>query len=357
MPIGDPFTQNVPVVGDSGTQYATDVNEVLEELIDRVSLPVPFSVLEGDALDLGNVPGVDFKYLALYDQSVTPAASPVNRFESYEGEVYWINASGALKMTNAGALNAAGLGGIGGDYGGVDPALVTFVAAANRYDFYDDFAGLIWAKGRFGGIDIAATGSTGTGTSTVYGQLRYGGLASLTFTLPATLPGSNRSVMVISSAGQMAFNDSTNTVTNDIVLGGSTKIQHGSRIIEVDVTTYQLAAGTVVHTLGFPVVTANPATVIYYLPNLIVGWTITSIKMICRKESTGNTNIILRQRQNGSTTNIDQVVDTTIANPHTITLSGLTEVVTVDTSYSILIDLPATNDYIYHLQVTYQQDA
>jgi hypothetical protein len=352
MAIGDAFPHNVPAVGASGTQYATDMNEVVQELIDRTSVPIPFSALAGNELDMGNVPVINARYFRLYDQASSPGASPVNRFESYEGEVYWINSSGALKMTNAGSLNASGLGGIGGDYGGVNPALVTFIDAGTRYDFYDDFAGLIWAYTRCRGVDIAAGA-----TSVVYAQLRYGGLASLTFTLPATLPGANRSVVVISNTGQLAFNDSTDTVTNDIVLGGSTKIQHGTRTVQVPIVNYATTAGAIGNSIGYPIVSGANATVVYYIAPT-VGQTLTSVTVRTLKGSVANTEISLVRRVDNVATVLGggAATDGTIG-VRTVTKSGLSEVVTTLYSYYILIVLPATNDAIYAVEYTYTQGA
>ena len=41
--IGDPFTVSVPTVGSTGPNFATDINAILQECINRLSNRVPFS--------------------------------------------------------------------------------------------------------------------------------------------------------------------------------------------------------------------------------------------------------------------------------------------------------------------------
>lgn len=227
--IGDTFTPTVPAVGASGTGYATSVNAVLTELITRVSSPVPLSALSGSTLDLNNVPAIDFQYLGLYEQLAVPGASPVGRLERFENNLYWVGLSGAVKITNGANLNASGIGGIGGDYGGVNPALVSFVDAANRYDFYDDAAGLVWAHLRARSIYLS-----GTATGVNFAQITFGGGSNYTLTLPTALPGAGTAVLTVSNTGQIA----TSTVSNDIVLSGTTKVQHGDRTKNLNVINF-----------------------------------------------------------------------------------------------------------------------
>ncbi len=54
----------------------------------------------------------------------------------HANEFYMIDATGTIKVTLNGALNVAGFGGIGGDYGGANPALVSYDTASGQYRFY-----------------------------------------------------------------------------------------------------------------------------------------------------------------------------------------------------------------------------
>lgn len=76
----------------------------------------------------------------------------------HSGEFYAIDGTGTIKLTNLGALNAAGIGGIGGDYGGVNPALESYDNATGQYRFYTNGGTHAWA-------DIAAHGLILEGTA------------------------------------------------------------------------------------------------------------------------------------------------------------------------------------------------
>lgn len=51
------------------------------------------------------------------------------------GEFYAIDSTGTIRLTLNGALDAASIGGIGGDYGGANPANVTYDTASQEYRF------------------------------------------------------------------------------------------------------------------------------------------------------------------------------------------------------------------------------
>lgn len=63
----------------------------------------------------------------------------------HDGEFYMVDSTGIVKVTLNGALNAAGFGAIGGDYGGVNPALVSYDTASGQYRFYIDGGALTFA--------------------------------------------------------------------------------------------------------------------------------------------------------------------------------------------------------------------
>lgn len=350
MSYGSAMTSNIPTVGASGTQYATDVNEFLTEVQDILESKVPFSALQGDELDMNNVPLIDAKYVALYDQSVTPVISPAGRFESYQGNVYWVNTSGAVRLTNGAAIDITTSGGIGGDYG-TGPEGFNFVNASARYDAYDNATTGAWAYFRSFGVDIAA-GSTSSNMA----QLRYGGAASLTFTFPATLPGSNRSVMVISSAGQMAFNDSTNTVTNDIVLGGTTKIVHGSRVQKLSKYPDIIETGTLTYAAEILLPGSVPFKGRYDL-TLQEGQKLTGVTFVVGRVGAGTATLTVRKSTGAATSDVAAAVSSAATGTVTLTVSGMTEVIASGTMYHVNLELPTTSDSIQECKYTYQQDA
>ncbi len=98
----------------------------------------------------------------------TPTAAGSIYYAS--GEFWAIDATGTIQLTSMGNLNAAGLAGIVGDYGGTNPARVTYVNASGQYQFttapgaYADLvARSVILEGSAGsvqmGVDAALTGS------------------------------------------------------------------------------------------------------------------------------------------------------------------------------------------------------
>lgn len=351
--IGDPFTEPVPVVGTAGTGYATQINAVLNECKVRLAAKVPFSALQGNDFDLQNVPLKNAQYLGLYEQSVLPVASPEGRIEYYGDEFYLVTAAGAIKATSAGNLNASGIGGIGGDYGGANPASFRFVDLSERYEAYDNFSTLTWAYERSRGYDIAAAA-----ISSNFCQLRYGGALTYTWTFPTTLPGSNRSVLVISSAGQVEDNDATNTITNDVILGGSTKIQHGDRTLIVPILPGQYTAG--VHQpvpssseMGVRVTTLG----IYRMAitGLQVGWRIKSFVARIFKAGATSTviNIYRYNPSSGTNTSIGSNNSTTPGRTSISHTFGTPDTVAADETFVIDWSGGDVNDSFYTLELVY----
>lgn len=346
--IGDTFTPAVPAVGASGTGYATSVNAVLTELITRVSSTVPFSALSGSTLDLNNIPAIDFKYLGLYEQTVTPGASPVGRLERFENNLYWVGLSGAVKITNGANLNAAGIGGIGGDYGGANPALVSFVDASNRYDFYDDSSGLVWAHIRCRSIDIS-----GTATGTNFAKISFGGGSNYTLTLPATLPTSGIAVLTLASSGALARNSTADAITDDIVLNATAKIQHGDRTLQFTGKDFYQVSGTWGYSIPSLLQATVAGTARIDLSGLQQGWRIKSVKVRHTKNSAGITTIKVFRSVDASGTEL-ATLDTTTSGIQTSTLTLGTPytLATLNTIY-VQIAAAANNDALYTIELTY----
>src|ERR1700685_1224715 len=63
----------------------------------------------------------------------------------HSNEVYLVDGHGPIKLTSVGAINVSGIGGIGGDYGGLNPALESYNLASGQYRFYINPATPTWA--------------------------------------------------------------------------------------------------------------------------------------------------------------------------------------------------------------------
>ena len=235
--IGTPMTSGtVPTVGTSGTGYATTINSFLTEVKQRLEAKVPFSSLLVGALDMANSAVQNVSNLLLYPGTGAPT-TPVGSLQRFSNELYWVGASGAVQITNGTALNSAGLGGITGDYGGVNPAQFRFDDANQVYYAYDDFSGLAWAYVRTRGIEIA-----GGATSLVRARIDWAGSSSYTLTLPAALPAS-QVLLQVTAAGQLTASNTLPTNTN-ITLQGTGKLVHGTQTVSAGLDIITVTAGS-----------------------------------------------------------------------------------------------------------------
>jgi hypothetical protein len=208
--IGDNFPFPAPVLNSNDWANLIDV---IDELITRVESPVPLSSLEGGNLDMDGNSIINVEAVEFQEESAPPAADP-GKVYFYADEWWLVTTAGAIQITDNGSLNVTSVGGIAGDYGGVNPASARFVDVTNRYDFYDDFGVLEWAFVRGRGFDIAAGID-----STFRARLLYGGAGNLDFTLPPEIPGADRGVLQVDSTGQITFNQSGTPVNNNLYLG------------------------------------------------------------------------------------------------------------------------------------------
>ena len=212
--IGDTMTSGtVPPVGTAGTAYATQVNSFLTEVKGRLEAKVPLSSLQPGELNLFNNPVSNAQYVGLYEQTALPTL-PIGALQSFGGDLYWVSPSGAAKITTGSALNAAGIGGITGDYGGINPAQFRFVDVDETFYAYDNFGLGNWA--RVGGRSFDVYGAV-AGTNRV--RITWAGSTSYTITLPAAAPGSGTGIVQMDSTGLMT---ASATVTGITVTGTST---------------------------------------------------------------------------------------------------------------------------------------
>ena len=361
MSIGSPLTNSVPAVGTSGTGYATTINALLNEIKTYLEGTVPYSSLSGTELDMTNLPIVNISYSKFYDQGATPSTAIVGRLVYANGEFWAVNASGAIQITSGLGLNASGIGGIGGDYGGTNPALVSFVDTSNRYDFYDDRTTSTWAYQRSRGLDIAAGP-----TSTTVCQIRFGGAGSYTLTLPPSLPASNRSAIVLDNTGAMLKNDATNTITNDLYLAGTTRVReigrkktfsfsllNSSTSATGGVTYANHTVDTSLHYDGISV-TANGNLGIIMMPleGLDVGTTVTSVVVRTNKAGTGNSQLTFKEVTDGTVSVLGTSSVVTTSGWQNLTVSG-SFTVTSGKQYYVKVTTGNTNDIVTYVEVTY----
>jgi hypothetical protein len=198
--IGDAISDTAPAVGTAGPDYATTINALLTEIRSRLISRIPLSsLLTNDDLDLNGQALLNAAYITLANEAVSPVASPVNRFAAFGGNAWWVSPSGAIQLTDGAALNAAGVGGITGDYSGAGPMEFRYDLANTRYDAFANQSTNTWAYVRARGFDIA-----GSATSAFRARLSFAGGANVEYLLPATAP---------SATGIMGMTFGTNQIT------------------------------------------------------------------------------------------------------------------------------------------------
>lgn len=137
------------------------------------------------------------------------------------GELFVQTGSGAVQITLNGGINAAAIGGIVGDYGGSNPARVTYTDATDTYAFTGDTSD--WSDIEASAVKLRNTNNWTTLSSNATGAQAW------TF---GTANAANVALVRQTATGVL---DSTSTVSantpmsGSIVFSGSGKIQHGAR--------------------------------------------------------------------------------------------------------------------------------
>ena len=137
------------------------------------------------------------------------------------GELFAQTGSGAVQITLNGGINAAAIGGIVGDYGGGNPARVTYTDATDTYAFTGDTSD--WSD-----LEVAAVKLRNTNNWTTLSS-NAAGAQTWTF---GTANTANVALVRQSAAGTLdsASTVSANTpMSGSIVFSGAGKIQHGAR--------------------------------------------------------------------------------------------------------------------------------
>lgn len=328
--IGDTFPYSVPVVGSAGPAYATSVDNILTEAITRLSAKIPLSSLQFNAnLDLSGQAILNAAYLTLVNAATTPGASPVNRLTTYLGDLWYVGPSGPIQLTTGGALNAASIGGITGNYGGANPAQLTYVSAQTRYDAYANFGTGTWAYIRALGFDIAAGAA-----STVFARLLFGGGSNLTFTLPPTLPSAGlNGVLTVSDTGAITQGV---TITQSPSLSGAAQYKHTNnrQISHVPfLSELSINSGSPGVVAGTPGVTMAATTDVYFkTAELLVGQQLQSVVLNTNSAATA-TYTLYKTNGSGAMTTVAGATTTTAASLVTVTPSVPTPVAAGDQYY------------------------
>lgn len=284
--IGDSISDTAPAVGTAGPGYATTINSILTEVLARLVAKIPLSsLLTNSDLDLNGQALLDASYITLVNEGVSPVASPSNRLTAYGGDVWWVSPSGAVQITDGAALNAAGIGGITGDYSGAGPMEFRYDTANTRYDAFANQSTNTWAYVRARGFDIA-----GSATSNFRLRQTWGGTANMAVVWPSTLPASTTQIVQVDTSGNLSFSNS-----NDNFGHGDTKISNIPRLIN---STGSLGYGVASDVVGLTL-QANAVAYIQ-LEGLRRGDRIKSVKIYGTSPGTTATFVVVDQVANAA---------------------------------------------------------
>lgn len=233
-----------------GPTWATMLNTALTSVDSHnhttghgAKIPTASLLINAD-LSLGNYSLTNANALRLLSQTGTLSGSAdVRSVYSVNGDLYWNNSSGtAVKITSGSGLNIASLGVIGGDYGGTNPAAVTYSNTTKTYAFTQSTG--MTASMAMGPVTIFenAVGAKGV---TLQSPTSLG--SNLTFTLPGTSAVDN-SVMKINGSNQMSHGQvQTAEIADDAII--TQKILNSNvttaKIADLNVTTAKIADGAI----------------------------------------------------------------------------------------------------------------
>lgn len=284
--IGDTISDSAPAVGTAGPGYATTINSLLTELKARLIAKIPLSsLLTNSDLDLNGQALLDAGYITLVNESVSPVASPANRLAAYGGNFWWVSPSGAIQITSGDALNAAGVGGITGDYSGAGPMEFRYDTANTRYDAFANQSTNTWAYVRARGFDIA-----GDATSAFRMRQTWAGTANMAVVWPSALPTVSTKLVQMDTAGNLSFSN-----TNSNIGHGTTSIVHFPHLMH---STGSLGFGVASDVVGLTL-QANAVAYIQ-LAGLRMGDRVTSVKIHGTSPGTTATFGVYDQVQNAA---------------------------------------------------------
>lgn len=191
--VGTPITLDLPTLSDPLAVAVAKIREALSQLGTVVSERVTQAGLQvTNSLDLAGNAAINVGQVKLAAGS-TPTTAGSLYYD--DDELWFVDADGAVKITNAGNVNIAGSNGFIGDYGGAGvTAGASYHNLTGQYRFYSNSGTLA-----FGDVSANAT-LLNSGNFRVKLGAPAGLAASYDVTFPGALPGAN-SVLKIDGAG------------------------------------------------------------------------------------------------------------------------------------------------------------
>ncbi len=142
MPIGSNIDVDLPVPGDTYAEITAKLKAAIEQLVELLEAPIDSGALDlTTPLSLHGAPLINVGGIRLVGGESTEAGTA---YIDGAGELHVVTTLGDVQITLNGNLNVAALGTIGGDYGGANPATVTYDDTSGEYRFKEDSA--VWAS-------------------------------------------------------------------------------------------------------------------------------------------------------------------------------------------------------------------
>ncbi len=209
MPIGSSQGITLPTQGGNTDTWGTDLNTELQKLINSVEAQVPNTAIDwSSTVDLNGQGVEDIDYFKFQTDNST--GNGVRSLYSSGGELYYIDGTGTtVQMTSNGTLNFGSVGGIGDSGGTYGTSGIEVDWNGTQYDFHDGAANYAPVR-----LDSVAFES-----STFFITLDAPVLAaSYSLTLPAAVPASATTPLVMSTSGAVTLATELD-VTGDVYSG------------------------------------------------------------------------------------------------------------------------------------------
>jgi hypothetical protein len=270
-----------------------------------------------------------------------------------DNELYWRSNTGTnVKLTAGNALNVAAFtGGFGAGYTSASAA-ADYDDSTEQYTFKQAAAGN-WARLGVGGIRLYEFGGTAT---TRVGLLSPAALAaSYDVTFPAAVPASQQLLQMSSSGVLIASN--VLAANESVTVSGTGTYKHGLQTLIVPI----LSPATPIATIS-QVTLTTPSNGLGVPISLPVGCRILAVRAVILDNSTGPTTLRCRLRSEVLTVGYSTIASSSAslgnATVQTLTISGLTTVITTGNTYQVAIDnngVGSATCQIYGVEVDYDR--
>jgi hypothetical protein len=361
--IGQSLGVAPPAVGTAGPGFAVTMNGAVQACIDAIETGVSTSVgLTVDSnVDCAGYELQDLGALKLNNKGSSFADSAAIYIR--ESELWFNDSSGnQVRITLGGSLDATSLGGIGGDYGGGDPAAVVYTAVSSKYVFTQDpGVPASLETGTIRLLPLSAGGNAISITSPAPGS-------AYNLTLPSAPPAST-SLVTMSSVGTLATTrtPSVDTVTASASMTTPTITltdpapRHGEATLHMHASAAQVGnAGTGANMNGQYWTTSDASGILYFPVQLAVGERIKSVSVYVRGSASAITVALMRQSATaGTLTSIASGSSSLVAADQTVNLSSLTETMTAGGAYCIQVQFAfaPSGQRVYGARVVYDRVA